>query len=70
MSATYWGIVFGLVLLGEIVALIKHEGTLTEYVRRFFGVKGRPLKWQAPKAAMAAFLIWLLGHFFGWWGGL
>lgn len=33
-----------------------------------FGVGDKRLKRRGRPAVMVAFLVWLTGHFMGWWG--
>lgn len=70
-----WGLLFALVILFEVVTLVWNElygdgrrANLTAYVRAYFGIGDRQLKRRGRPAVMVAFLVWLTGHFMGWWG--
>lgn len=49
---------------GPALANRREGDTLTDHIRRWFGLKGKPPGWLLRRLILAVFLIWLPLHFF------
>ena len=66
-----WGVLFLAVLIFELVTIAFNNtergkgkrANLTAYVRAFFGIGERRLKYSMPRWILIGFMVWLLLHF-------
>lgn len=64
-----WGLVF-LLIEGRALTNKQADDTLSEHVWKWFTVRGKNARWTFQRFFLAAFMVWLSGHFiFGWWAG-
>lgn len=64
-----WGLAF-VAIEGKALANKQPGDTLSEHVWKWFDVRGKGKGWTFMRFALAAFMVWLTGHFvFGWWAG-
>lgn len=65
-----WGLWIAFFAVVEGLALFNNKSgdTLSEHVWKIFKVKEQPWKWTFARFFLAAFMVWLSGHFvFGLW---
>ncbi|ONH54128.1 hypothetical protein CcI49_31225 [Frankia sp. CcI49] len=62
-----WGVMF---LAIELPAVFnKTDGdTLSEHIRAWFALRGKPKGWQVRRLALAGFFAWFIVHLFTTWG--
>lgn len=65
-----WIVWAGMFVVVEGIALVNKskDDTLSEHVWSIFKVRQQPTKWSFARFFLAAFMVWLSGHFvLGWW---
>ncbi len=58
-----WGAMFAAIELPAV--LNRTDGdTLSEHLRSWFALRGKPAGWVARRAALAGFFAWFVAHLF------
>lgn len=66
MSPYTWAWIFWLASFATIegfaLANRKPDDTLSEHIWSWFAIRGKPGGWQARRAVLLMFLVWLVAH--------